>query len=126
MAEGILRTMIEQKGLEDFYVSSAGIITANGLTASTNAIIAASGLEADISMHRSRQLTVAMLEAADCVWCMTQGQADFIGNTFSVNTDKVSVLGDEDVEDPFGADLEQYQSCATDIMFMLENRLEDI
>ena len=70
MAEGLFRAHNgeEKTGLT---AASAGLYTENGLPASANAVAAAGERGADISAHRSRQLTAEMAENAKYLVCMT-------------------------------------------------------
>ena len=54
MAEGLLKDILIAYGLDDYYVSSAGISTIDGLPASHNAITAAGELGVDVSLHSSK------------------------------------------------------------------------
>jgi len=124
MAEGILKSLAE--GQDDIYISSAGISTMDGLRPSANAIHAADELESDISMHQSRQLNAAMVESADVVLCMTTLHKDTLDKIYPQQKEKIRMLGEEDIEDPFGEDIEVYRKCASDLMYLLENYLEEI
>lgn len=70
MAEGLFRAHNgeEKTGLT---AASAGLYTENGLPASANAVAAAGERGADISAHRSRQLTAEVAENAKYLVCMT-------------------------------------------------------
>ena len=75
MAEGLFRAHNgeEKTGLT---AASAGLYTENGLPASANAVAAAGERGADISAHRSRQLTAEMAENAKYLVCMTGSHYD--------------------------------------------------
>ena len=102
MAEGLFRAHNgeEKTGLT---AASAGLYTENGLPASANAVAAAGERGADISAHRSQQLTAEMAENAKYLVCMT-GCAD-----------KIFTLLPEDISDPFGGDLATYRRSAAEI-----------
>ena len=71
MAEGVFASL--HKGV---FVSSAGLMTENGLHANDNAIYAAGQMKIDISSHRSRQVTPDMIMDADYVFCMSKGHKE--------------------------------------------------
>jgi protein-tyrosine-phosphatase len=129
MAEGIMRKIADEKKL-NLYIFSAGISTTDGLPASANAITAAGELEADISMHQSRQLSLVMLDSADIILCMTAGHIRKIIEMFPENsaklTDKIDVLGEKDVADPFGGGIEEYRRCAEELLYMIECRMDEL
>ena len=114
MAEGLFRALggEEKTGLT---AASAGLYTENGLPASANAVAAAGERGADISAHRSRQLTAEMAENAKYLVCMTGSHYDRLCELFPDCADKIFTLLPEDISDPFGGDLEIYRRAATEI-----------
>ena len=124
MAEGILKCLAE--GRSDIYISSAGISTTDGLQPTANAIHAADEKEADISMHQSRQLSAAMMDSADVVLCMTAYHKEVLYKFYPHYKEKIRMLGEKDIEDPFGGDIDIYRKCASDLMYLLEEYLEEI
>lgn len=59
MAEAILKKAIKESGrsVEEYSISSAGISTANGMSASENSIKALKEIGIDLSNHRSKVIT---------------------------------------------------------------------
>ena len=114
MAEGLFRHLggEAETGLT---AASAGLYTENGLPASANAVAAAAERGADISAHRSRQLTPEMVREANYLVCMTGAHYDRLCELFPDCTDKVFTLLPEDISDPFGGDLETYRRAAAEI-----------
>ena len=94
---------------------SAGLYTENGLPASANAITAAGELGADISAHKSQQLTAEMAESAKYLVCMTGAHYDRLCELFPACADKIFTLLPEDISDPFGGDLATYRRSAAEI-----------
>ena len=68
MAEGLLRSRLEERGVPAT-VSSTGV-SFTGRPASTNAVEVLRRLGIDIAPHRSRELAVDQLARADLVLCM--------------------------------------------------------
>ena len=126
MAEGILRVLVQERELTDFDVSSAGVATVDGLGASINAIEVANELGADIELHQSRVLTEGMLNSADVVYCMTSFHKSSIDSIYPEFEAKVHKLGEDEVDDPFGGDIDEYRSCAIKIKILLEEKLENL
>ena len=114
MAEGLFRAYggEEKTGLT---AASAGLYTQDGLPASANAIAAAGELGADISAHRSRQLTPELARDAKYLVCMTGAHYDRLCELFPDCADKVFTLLPEDISDPFGGDLATYRRAAAEI-----------
>lgn len=114
MAEGLFRAHNgeEKTGLT---AASAGLYTENGLPASANAVAAAGERGADISAHRSRQLTAEMARGAKYLVCMTGAHYDRLCELFPDCADKIFTLLPEDISDPFGGDLATYRRSAAEI-----------
>ena len=106
MAEGIFRHAAQKKGLP-IEVQSAGMGEDNQ-SAADNAILAMKEIGIDISMHRSRHLTPAMVRWADFILCMTRSHKDILVTMLGVPEEKVSVLGNG-VPDPYGGDIDIYR-----------------
>ena len=114
MAEGLFRQLggEAETGLT---AASAGLYTENGLPASANAVAAAAERGADISAHRSRQLTPEMVREANYLVCMTGAHYDRLCELFPDCADRIFTLLPEDISDPFGGDLATYRRSAAEI-----------
>ena len=123
MAEGLFKALNgEQKtGLEAI---SAGIFTNNGMSASENAVIAAKELGADISNHKSQMLNGDIVNDAKYLVCMTGAHYDQILLKFPNVSDKLFTLSPTDIDDPFGGNIDEYRSCATQIKSAVESIIE--
>jgi len=102
-------------------VTSAGI-AAWPSPAAPNAVAAAAGLGADLTAHRSQQVTPELLEQADFVVCMAAGHARLIAPL--VPQEKIRVLGGG-IADPYGGSLETYRACVRQIDRALSSLLPD-
>ena len=69
MAEGLFRKVIEDRA-DEFHVGSAGIGALDGFNASEETIRVMREHGIDVSGHRSRQLTPAMVRTADKILVM--------------------------------------------------------
>lgn len=114
MAEGLFRHY-DGEAKTGLTAASAGLYTENGLPASANAVAAAAERGADISAHRSRQLTPEMAREAKYLVCMTASHYDRLCELFPEARDKVFTLLPEDISDPFGGDIETYRRAAAEI-----------
>ena len=107
--------LLKEKGIKDVDISSAGISVFSQSGASYNSIMTMAKKDIDLTSHTSRALTDGMLDAADAVYTMTRAQKDYIDRLFPQYAQKVHMLGERDVMDPFGGDLDEYQACADEI-----------
>ncbi len=117
MAEGIAKKIAQEKGLENFAISSAGTGTADGFPATDYAIEAAKHWDIDISGHRSTALTKQLAIEADLILAMAPEHAERIVS-LDKNLRDITYLikgfpmpydkGQARVDDPIGGSLEQY------------------
>jgi len=92
---------------------SAGTFAADGAQATTEAVQAAAALGADISRHRSRNLTRELIKNADVVFCMTDSHVSQARLLASEEAHKLRKLdADGDVPDPIGGSLDVYHAVA--------------
>ena len=131
MAEGYLRHLLASAKAGDVTVSSAGTHAADGFPASDNSVEVMDSIGIDISMHRSRRLTVELLKEADLVVVMTSSHRRHVGSMLPEALHKTRLLSeyareDDEIHDPFGGTVEDYGFCFADMRKPLENLLEVI
>lgn len=120
MAEGILRSIAENKGL-NIEVKSAGISVFDGDNASINSIEAMKKIGIDISDHEASQLHIGLIEDADLILTMGDSHKCFIISNFPASAGKVYTLMEyaynkgKDVSDPFGGSLKLYENIRDEI-----------
>ncbi|MCP4632474.1 MAG: low molecular weight protein arginine phosphatase [candidate division Zixibacteria bacterium] len=135
IAEGILINILEEKGIEDIEVSSAGVSAVAGFPAATNGIIVCKDWGIDISRHRSKLLDNAWMEKADLILAMSPDHYNYIKST--VPSDKKTfVLKDfpqgekgsrsVGVDDPIGRSLETYGKTFLELDEIIRKILPDI
>lgn len=117
MAEGTLKSIFTEKGVNDIEVSSAGIGAMSGFPATPFAIEAARHWGVDISRHRARMLDRSMIGSADLILAMAPEHVETIlhkepsaaSRTFLIKSfpERYS-LSQEGVDDPIGGTLEDY------------------
>ena len=120
MAEGLLRHLLGPDcGWE---ISSAGVCAGNGFPASPNAVAALQEKGIDISDHRSRHLSPAMIEDADLLVTMTRNHRDAILSIVPESAGKVFLLKSfgiaqcpTDIYDPVGEALNIYRRVRDEI-----------
>ncbi|HMP76819.1 MAG TPA: ribose 5-phosphate isomerase B [Kiritimatiellia bacterium] len=113
MAEAIFRHRLGDR--PGWTVGSAGVAAGRGLPASGEAVRALKEWGVDLSKHKSRPLTGALVDAADWIIVMTDGHAQVVKAVFPEAADRVRLLTDfgarrgGDVPDPIGQSLDVYR-----------------
>lgn len=127
MAEGLLRAALTRAGLQHaMTVASAGVFAMEGMppTRETMRVLQEAGV--DMSHHRSRTLTIPMVEEADMIFAMEQFQLEEILRRAPSAKDKARLLkphglptadaeGNPNIPDPIGKPLEVYEVCYSEI-----------
>lgn len=114
MAEGILKHLAQQRGLE-VEVVSRGIYASTGSPASYEAISVMTDLYGiDLAEHRSTKLSYYDLATSDFIYTMTQNHREMIEMTLEDDdiSARIVTFADEDVQDPFMGNMKEYQACA--------------
>lgn len=114
MAEGIFNARASERGL-DARAKSCGLYMFGHLPASQFAIKAAKRYGADLSKHRSMMFTEELFLEADFVLCMTRAHMEHLCERYPQYEDRVFMLDNTDIADPFGGDLDDYLHAAEQI-----------
>jgi protein-tyrosine phosphatase len=115
MAEAIMRRLLEERGVGEINVVSAGTGAFEGAPASEGAYLVALEHGLDLSAHRARRLSPELVTAADLILTMSAHHRDRVIDLGGAG--KVFLLGayagrtgeDPAVNDPYGASLEEYR-----------------
>lgn len=134
MAEYAMRSLIEKERPGKSEVVSAGIAAGNGFPATRYAVEAARMWELDVSPHQSQQLSPQLIEKADLILAMapehhrqvTQMVPSAADRTFLLKNFPDSSPVGEDVEDPIGRELEDYNQTFLEIGEYLGKYLPEI
>lgn len=133
MAEGILKKVLEENGIQNIRVESAGTFAPVGNPATTNAILCMIEHGIDISQHRARLLTQRLVDDADLVIVMERAHKIFVERLLPTVEDKVFLLkaigeggSGGEVEDPIGGVLEMYRRCRDELETEIRRILPDI
>jgi len=121
LAEALLRQALEERGVTDIEVLSAGTGAWEGAPASEGAYLV--GLEngLDLSGHRARLVTGELVAASDLILTMARHHRARVLELGG--GDRVHLLGEfagrsganAEVADPFGADLEVYRQTRDEL-----------
>jgi protein-tyrosine-phosphatase len=126
MAAAILHRRIAELGLEDqIVVSSAGVWAEEGHGASPNAVITLAGRGMDLTGHRSRLLTPALLGEADLILVMEEAHRRSLFHLAPQHLSKVYLLTEmsgrhADVADPYGGPAEGYARAADELERLID------
>ena len=127
MAEAIMQHRLL---LEDILIESRGLVVLfeEPVNPRTEKILDMKGLITE-QQHTSRQLEESDFDERTLILTMQQAQKDKImaeyRDPLNVFTLREYVGADEDPSDPYGGDLEEYETCFEQLWFMT-NRLADI
>ncbi len=80
----------------------------------------------DISSHRSRKLTFDLIKEASLIYTMTKDQLFVLGEMYPEFKNKILTLGEEDIEDPFGLDIEKYREVRDKIEKAITKIVENL
>jgi L-threonylcarbamoyladenylate synthase len=114
---------LEAGGIE---VLSAGTMATGGNRATPQAAVAVAALGGDLSRHRSRPLTIALIQQADAIYTMSAGHSEVVTGMFPSAAQKVKTLDpDSEIDDPIGGDLQLYNDLAGQLWKLIERRLRE-
>ena len=116
LAEALMRSELERRGLDGSHVSSAGTGAWDGTQASDGAYLV--GLEhgLDLSSHRARLITKDIVSDSDLILTMARHQTQRVKELGG--SEQAYLLGEyagekgaaAEVSDPFGAGIEVYRA----------------
>jgi protein-tyrosine-phosphatase len=127
MAEALARKIAKRRGVADVNVTSAGTNAWDNVPATDEALLVGMERDVDLTGHRARKLTPAIVSEADLIFVMTPGhleQVKQLGGRGKVHVidEYASGTANEGVTDPYGGDLEAYRHTAD----VLERELEKL
>jgi protein-tyrosine-phosphatase len=125
-AEALLRQRLEREGLTGWEVESAGTWTVDGRPASHYAIQVMAERGLDLTPHRSRGVSRAMIEQADLVLVMTRNHVEALRLEFPQHAARIRLLSEMkdgrryDIKDPYGGSLAEYQDCVNELTDLID------
>ena len=121
MAEGILKTIAKEKGL-NIVSKSAGIFANEGSPASENAVLTMKDIGIDIKTHRSTFVSKELMDESDIILTMTRSHKDILVDNYPEKKYKIFLLNEyafarkKDIQDPFGGDIYMYEMARDEII----------
>jgi protein-tyrosine-phosphatase len=135
MAEGILRKLLEESGVDNVDVSSAGIGTLDGYPATHHAVEISARNQIDIAGHHSTRMTEQVFRQADLVFALSHNHYDFLkdlpGSSAKLFMVKAFPMDNNanpanSIDDPVGGSLEEYKVTFEEIQKEIKRALPDI
>ena len=127
LAEALAQKIAARRGIQDVEVSSAGTNAWDNAPATDEALLVGMERGLDLTGHRARKLTPAIVSEADLIFVMTPGHLEPVkqmggrGKAHVID-EYASGATDQGISDPYGGDLETYRQTAD----MLEEELEKL
>lgn len=125
MAEGIAKHFIEQSGLIDWKVSSAGVFGMDGMDISIESIKALQNCGIEFN-SASRTLTAKMIKDATHVYCMTNSHKQSVLHLVPDATGVELLDRGGSIADPIGQNQEVYDAVAERMYTLIKDRINEI
>lgn len=125
LAEALARKIAARRGIMDLNVSSAGTNAWDNSPATDEALLVGMERDIDLTGHRARKLTPAIVSEADLIFVMTPGHLDPVkqmggrGKAHVID-EYASGTANQGITDPYGGDLETYRHTADLLEWELE------
>lgn len=134
MAEAIFKKMLAERlgcrvadlpGLGQEIIS-AGTYALDGGPAAEHAAATVAGMGADLTRHRSRKMTIELINSADLIFCMSrQHLAEVLERAPSAAGKTFLLDGSGDIPDPIGQDTATYLATAERIRRALDRLMKE-
>lgn len=133
LAEVLFRDQLAQRGLDgaQWRVESAGTWGEDGFPASRNSCKVAQQYGLDLSQHRSRIVDADLLSQFDLILVMESGHKEALTVEFPMLAERIFLLSEmagqiQNVEDPYGGPLSEYQATAEEMLAWIDQGWERI
>lgn len=135
MAHGYMQKKVyDFKKENDYMISSCGTNAINGESATYNAIKAMQKYGVDISKHRATHIEDSNIKDYDLIFTLTENHKRIILEKYPSLNNKVFTLKEyvntkekyKNIDDPWGLDINVYNSTAKEIVESVDKILEMI
>jgi protein-tyrosine-phosphatase len=122
-AEGLLKKLVQKKGLDNIVADSAGLLALPGNSASGLAQKVAAEYDVDLSGHIAKSVKEDIVDRSDLILVMENSHIKNLLNDFPEAEGKVFLIRsfarfgskNRGVADPYGLNYEAYRFCFLDI-----------
>lgn len=121
MAMALFRKKIEQEpDAANWRIDSAGTWGLDGEPAAVKSIVVMQQYGIDLRDHRSREVSLDVLQTYDLILTMEQGHKEALRAEYPILQDRIFLLSEMvdlnyDIQDPFGEPLSEYQETAKEL-----------
>ena len=132
MAEVLFGEIIRNEGeADDWWIDSAGVSAFDGEQATNNTQLVAGDRGLDLTSHRSKLTSRAVVESFSLVLVMEERHRMMLRDAFPELAERIYLLaemigGTEDVHDPIGTDIANYRAMAEEVNGILTQGLDRI
>lgn len=134
MAEGLLKKMLQDRGITDVEVYSAGLHASTGEYSTDEAIqVMQEEYDVNILNHQSVNVKNSNIKEMDLILCATHAQLTTLEYMYPEIDHKIFTIKEyaygpdvkeKDIADPWGYPIEVYRKCAKEIYEALEKIIE--
>lgn len=127
MGEAILKRLIaEREDAEQWHIASAGTWANYGSPAAVLSQFVMRKMGMDISSHQSQPVSVELMQQSDLVLTMENQHKEMLADQFAPFSNRIYMISEmvgsmNDIPDPIGGDLSDYEATAQ----LLERYLSD-
>ncbi|MDO9565307.1 MAG: hypothetical protein Q7J15_00970 [Candidatus Desulfaltia sp.] len=122
-AEGLLRKLAQENGLDNIVADSAGLLALSGNSATGLAQKVAAEYDVDLSQHMAKSAKEDIVNKSDLILVMENSHLKNLLDAFSEAEGKVFLIRrfarfgskDRGVADPYGLNYDAYRFCFLDI-----------
>ena len=133
-AEGLLKKLVQKKGLDGIVADSAGLLALPGNSATGLAQKVAAEYYVDLSGHAAKSVREDIINKNDLILVMEKPHAENLLDTFPEAEDKVFLIRrfarfgskNRGVADPYGLNYEAYRFCFLDIQDCISGLAEHL
>jgi protein-tyrosine phosphatase len=127
----LLQRRLQERGLSDWTVSSAGTWARMRRGAARHSIRVAANRDLDITPHQSEMIEAEHLRDADLVLCMESGHVEALRAEFPQYGEKIYLFSEMvdkryDIADPYGKTLPEYEIMARELEQLTTEGLDRI
>jgi len=132
MASGLFTAMLDEAQIPgEWRIESAGSWALEGESAATGSQTVMSERAINISKHRAQNVSRELLLIFDLILTMESGHKESLRVEFPDLSDRIFLLSEmvnqlNEIEDPYGGTLSEYEQAADEIEGYLKNGFDEI